>query len=82
MNFVWKRTCTEIIGVEWGNNGSGGAANAGKQSRRAQRKLTDALQAVNDKGTELNAQVAFLTTTREQLDCAQANVEHIWSEAD
>ena len=45
-------------------------------------KLTDALQAVKDTGTELDAQVALLTTTREQLDREQADAECVWKEAD
>ena len=38
-------------------------------------KLTDALQAVKDKGTELDAQVALLTTTREQADAERVRKE-------
>ena len=45
-------------------------------------KLTEALQAVKDKGTELDAQVALLTTTREQLDREQADAERVRKEAD
>ena len=45
-------------------------------------KLTDALQAVKDKGTKLDAQVALLTTTREQLDREQADAERVRKEVD
>ena len=45
-------------------------------------KLADALQAVKDKGTELDARVALLTTTREQLDREQADAERVRKEAD
>ena len=45
-------------------------------------KLTEALQAVKDKGTELDAQVALLATTREQLDREQADTERVRKEVD
>ena len=45
-------------------------------------KLTEAQLAVKDKGTELDAQVALLTTTHEQLDCEHADATRVRKEAD
>ena len=45
-------------------------------------KLTDAIHDVKDKGTKMDAQVALLTTTREQLDHEQAKAECVRKEAD
>ena len=45
-------------------------------------KLTEALQAVKDKGTELDAQVVLLATTREQLDREQADAKRVRKEVD
>ena len=45
-------------------------------------KLTDALQTMREKGTELDAQVALLTTACEQLDREQADAERVLKEAD